>query len=114
MKLVPTSPWLAPLLFLIAACDDGDLDYTAEADAGLNVPPPTPAPQEHCYGVALAGKGHGPNGPDTSEVDFQGNAWSYLKAGTCRDTVVAGGRRGSLTPLGRDRPVNPWIGEERR
>jgi uncharacterized membrane protein len=98
-----------PLLLLLVACDGGDVDYSADADAGLNVPPPTLAPMEHCYGVAPAGKGHGPDGPDTSEADFQGNAWTYVKAGTCRDALVAGGRKGSLTPLWRDRPVGPWM-----
>lgn len=97
------------LLVLLAACDGGEVDYSAERDPLLHVPPPTRAPMEHCYGVAPAGKGHGPNGPDTSEVDFQGNAWTYVKAGTCRDVEVAGGRRGSLTPLWRDRPVGPWM-----
>ncbi len=105
-----------PLLFLMTACDGGDVEYSAEADAGLDVPPPTLAPMEHCYGVAVEGKGHGPNGPDTSEVDFQGNAWTYVKAGTCRETVVAANngqaRRGSLTPLWRDRPVGPWMDAE--
>ena len=101
--------WFAPLLLLLAACDGGEVDYSAERDPSLNVPPPSLAPMEQCYGVAPAGKGHGPDGPDTSEVDFQGNAWTYVKAGTCRDREVAGGRRGSLTPLWRDRPVGPWM-----
>lgn len=104
--------WFAPLLFLIAACDGGKVDYSAERDPSLNVPPPTRAPMEHCYGVAPAGRGHGPNGPDTSEVNFQGNASMLVKMGTCRDTEVAGGRRGSLTPLWRDRPIGPWMDEQ--
>lgn len=103
---------IAPLLLLLAACDGGDVTYSAEADAALNVPPLTAAPMEHCYGIAPAGRGVGPMGPDTSEVDFQGDAWAFVKAGTCRATLVAGGRKGSLTPLWRDRPVGPWMDEE--
>lgn len=104
--------WFAPLLLLLVACDGGDVDYSAERDSSLQVPPPKLTAREHCYGIAPAGKGTGPNGPDTSEVDFQGDASMLVKAGTCEGIVVAGGRRGSLKPLWRDRPVGPWMDEE--
>ncbi|TGY89386.1 DUF2282 domain-containing protein [Marinicauda algicola] len=43
---------------------------------------------EKCYGVALAGENDCAAGPGTScegtsTVDFQGNAWSLVPAGTC-------------------------------
>ena len=51
------------------------------------------APQEKCYGVALKGKNDCKAGPGTScagtsTVDYQGNAWKLVPAGTC---VKAGG-----------------------
>ncbi|GIX19151.1 DUF2282 domain-containing protein [Erythrobacter cryptus] len=63
------------------------------------------APKERCYGVALKGKNDCAAGPGTScagtsTVDYQGNAWKYVDAGTC---VRMGG---SLTPReGNARPV---------
>ena len=47
--------------------------------------------------------------PGTSSVDYQGNAWVAVPAGTCLTMPVpvqADGtpRRGSLEPLDRDRP----------
>ena len=46
--------------------------------------------KERCYGVAKAGKNDCAAGPGTScagtsKVDYQGNAWKYVKAGTCED-----------------------------
>ena len=51
---------------------------------------------EKCYGVALAGKndckaGKGTTCAGTSTVDYQGNAWSLVKKGTCEKVA---------TPLG--------------
>jgi uncharacterized membrane protein len=53
----------------------------------------TPAKNEKCYGVALAGKndckaGAGTSCAGTSTVNYQGNSWRYVKAGTC---VAMGG-----------------------
>jgi uncharacterized membrane protein len=44
--------------------------------------------QEKCFGVALAGKndckaGAGTSCAGTSTVNYQGNAWTFVKAGTC-------------------------------
>lgn len=44
--------------------------------------------QEKCFGVALAGKndckaGAGTSCAGTSAVNYQGNAWKYVNAGTC-------------------------------
>lgn len=46
------------------------------------------AAKEKCYGVALKGKndckaGAGTSCAGTSKVDFQGNAWTLVPAGTC-------------------------------
>lgn len=47
-----------------------------------------PAGMEKCYGVALSGKndckaGKGTTCAGTSTSDYQGNAWSLVKTGTC-------------------------------
>ncbi|MCI0434094.1 MAG: DUF2282 domain-containing protein, partial [Gemmatimonadetes bacterium] len=44
--------------------------------------------KEKCYGVALAGQNDCAAGPGTScagtsTVDYQGDAWKYVPAGTC-------------------------------
>ncbi len=71
--------------------------------------------KEKCYGVAMAGKNDCAAGPGTtcagtSTVNYQGNAWSLVDAGTCTQIelpAMADGtpRRGSLTPLSRDLPA---------
>ncbi len=43
---------------------------------------------EKCFGVSMAGKndcaaGAGTTCAGTSKVDFQGNAWKYVPAGSC-------------------------------
>lgn len=53
---------------------------------------------EKCYGVAKAGKNDCAAGPGTScagssKTDAQGDAWTYVLAGTCEKLVG-----GSLTP----------------
>lgn len=62
---------------------------------------------DKCYGVALAGENDCAAGPGTScegtsTVDYQGNAWSLVPAGTCESIALPGGRAGSLEPLDRD------------
>ncbi|ATE65559.1 DUF2282 domain-containing protein [Rhizorhabdus dicambivorans] len=57
---------------------------------------------EKCYGVALAGKndcaaGAGTSCAGTSKVDYQGNSWKLVPAGTCTKTKTPKGF-GSLTP----------------
>ncbi|WP_412049927.1 MULTISPECIES: DUF2282 domain-containing protein [unclassified Hoeflea] len=68
------------------------------------------AATEKCYGVALAGKNDCAAGPGTtcagtSKVDFQGNSWKYVDAGTCATMSLDGDRMGSLEPLDRDIPA---------
>ncbi len=55
---------------------------------------------EKCYGVALAGKndckaGAGTSCAGTSKVDYQGNAWKKVPAGTCT-TIKTPRGHGSL------------------
>ncbi|MBU1211928.1 MAG: DUF2282 domain-containing protein [Alphaproteobacteria bacterium] len=59
---------------------------------------------EKCYGVALAGKndckaGKGTTCAGTSTVDYQGNAWSLVKKGTCEKVSTPVGN-GSLSCIG--------------
>lgn len=47
--------------------------------------------KEKCYGVSLKGKNDCAAGPGTtcagtSKVDYQGNAWKLVPAGTCKQT----------------------------
>ncbi len=53
-----------------------------------------------CYGVSLAGEndcaaGPGPTCAGTSTVDYQGNAWALMPAGTCEETELPDGRAGA-------------------
>lgn len=67
-----------------------------------------------CYGVAMAGENDCAAGPGTtcagtSKVDYQGNSFKLVAAGTCEDMMLpamADGtpRMGSLEPLERDVP----------
>ena len=65
--------------------------------------------QEKCYGVSLAGENDCAAGPGTtcagtSKVDYQGNAWTLVDAGTCETMELPGDRMGSLEALDRDIP----------
>ena len=65
--------------------------------------------QEKCFGVSMAGENDCAAGPGTtcagtSTVDYQGNAWSLVDAGTCTGIDLPGDRMGSLEPLDRDLP----------
>lgn len=58
---------------------------------------------EKCYGVSLAGKndcaaGAGTSCAGTSKVDYQGNAWKFVPAGTCESIKTPKGN-GSLQPV---------------
>ena len=71
--------------------------------------------KEKCYGVSLAGQNDCAAGPGTtcagtSTMDYQGNAWTLVDAGTCEDMelpAMADGteRKGSLEALERDLPA---------
>ena len=58
---------------------------------------------EKCFGVAMAGKNDCAAGPGTTcagtaKVDYQGNAWKNVPAGTCASIKTPKGM-GSLTPM---------------
>lgn len=81
-----------------AALSAGSIATTAQAQE-----------QVKCYGVALAGQNDCAAGPGTtcagtSTVDYQGNSWKLVEAGTCTDIELPGDRVGSLEPLDRDVP----------
>lgn len=73
------------------------------------------ASKEKCYGVSLAGQNDCAAGPGTtcagtSTVDYQGNAWTLVDAGTCAQIdlpAMADGtpRKGALDALKRDLPT---------
>ncbi len=70
--------------------------------------------KEKCFGVAMAGEtdcaaGPGTTCAGTSKVDYQGNAWKLVPAGTCEEMEVmamedGSKRMGSLEALDRDLP----------
>ncbi len=70
---------------------------------------------EKCFGVSLAGENDCAAGPGTScagtsTVDYQGNAWTLVPAGTCEDMMIEAmgdspARSGSLEALDRDLPA---------
>ena len=98
---------LAAAAGLAAACSggaeapaDGDTTGAEEAET---VAAADEAAKEKCYGVSLAGQNDCAAGPGTScagtsVVDYQGNAWTYVDAGTCETTETPNGT-GSLEPI---------------
>lgn len=75
--------------------------YAAPAEA---------AGKEKCYGISLAGQndckaGAGTTCAGSSTVDYQGDAWTMVPAGTCADMELPEGRMGSLEVLDRDLPA---------
>ncbi len=81
----------------------------ASLTAALAVPVHAAGKQEKCFGVALKGTndcaaGAGTTCAGTSTVDYQGNEWKFVPAGTCTTIKPPSGRTGSLTALDRDRP----------
>ncbi|MCR8547218.1 DUF2282 domain-containing protein [Salipiger sp. P9] len=80
----------------------------------LSAPMAQAQEKEKCFGVALAGQNDCAAGPGTtcagtSKVDYQGNAWSLVDAGTCMEIdlpAMADGsaRMGALEALDRDLP----------
>ena len=71
--------------------------------------------KEKCYGVSMAGQndcaaGAGTTCAGTSSVNYQGNAWTLVNAGTCTTMELpkmADGkaRMGSLKAIDRDLPA---------
>jgi len=82
----------------------------AAALAAHSTAPAHAQAMEKCYGVSLAGENDCAAGPGTScegtsTVDYQGNAWTLVEAGTCEAMELPGDRMGSLEPLDRDLPA---------
>jgi len=85
----------------------------ATAIAGLSTAAHAQA-NEKCFGISLAGENDCAAGPGTtcagsSTVDYQGNAWKFVAAGTCVTMEKEAGadgmaRMGSLEELDRDLP----------
>ena len=98
-KTVVTSALLASAITAAMASMAGAAPLTKEEDAAAAA-----AHKEKCFGVALKGQndcaaGAGTSCQGTSTVDFQGNAWKFVRAGTCTNIEVPGGHQGSLTPI---------------
>ncbi len=82
----------------------------AAAIGGVAAPANAQDATEKCYGVALAGQNDCAAGPGTtcagtSSVDYQGNAWKVVPAGTCTTMELPDGRMGALEALDRDLPA---------
>jgi uncharacterized membrane protein len=84
---------------------------------GAGSAPAAAQEQVKCYGVSLAGQNDCAAGPGTtcagtSTVDYQGNAWTLVPAGTCDSMELPGGRMGAAFPndeyqgLARDLPAD--------
>jgi uncharacterized membrane protein len=74
----------------------------AAATVATSAAPAKAPAMEKCYGVSLAGKndckaGAGTSCAGTSKVNYQGNAWKLVKAGTCTGLRTPKGP-GSLSP----------------
>ena len=96
-KTVVTSALLASAITAAMASMAGAAPLTKEEDAAAAA-----AHKEKCFGVALKAQndcaaGAGTSCQGTSTVDFQGNAWKFVRAGTCMSIEVPGGHHGSLT-----------------
>lgn len=81
----------------------------AALSAHLAAPAAAEEAKEKCFGVALAGQndcaaGAGTTCAGTSKVDYQGNSWKLVPAGTCTTMELPDGRMGSLEALDRDLP----------
>lgn len=84
----------------------------AAAVAAHTTTPAQAQAQEKCFGISLAGENDCAAGPGTtcagtSKVDYQGNAWTLVAAGTCADVELpaqadGSARMGSLEALDRD------------
>ncbi len=82
----------------------------AALSSQLATPAVAESAKEKCFGVALAGKNDCAAGPGTtcagtSKVDYQGNSWALVPAGTCATMELPDGRTGSMEALTRDLPT---------
>ncbi len=82
---------MLPSLAVASAVAAALVGHTTVANAQEN---------EKCFGVSLAGENDCAAGPGTtcagtSTVDYQGNAWTLVPAGTCADIELPEGRMGA-------------------
>jgi len=99
---------LAAAAGLAAACSGGADAPTEATTAGTEEGAETEtvaaaSEKERCYGVSKAGENDCAAGPGTScagtsVVDYQGNAWTYVDAGTCL-TIETPNGTGSLEEI---------------
>ena len=85
------------------------------AALSATVAPAAAEEMEKCFGVAAAGKndcaaGAGTTCAGTSKVDYQGNSWKYVPAGTCLTMELPAAmdgtaRMGAMEELTRDLPT---------
>lgn len=90
----------ASLASLTTASFAADIKFSAAAGEKLES---MKAGTEKCFGVALKGEnncaaGAGTTCAGTSKVDYQGNAWRLVPAGTCV-TIKTPKGMGSLTEI---------------
>lgn len=79
-----------------ATSEEGAANTEAEAMAAAGE-----GEKDKCYGISLAGQNSCAAGPGTScqgtsVIDYQGNAWTYVDAGTCESIERPDGTFGSL------------------
>jgi uncharacterized membrane protein len=73
------------------------------ASPAVAQPKPAQPNMDKCYGVSMAGQNDCAAGPGTTcagtaKMDYQGNAWKYVKKGTCTSMKTPKGM-GSLTAI---------------
>jgi uncharacterized membrane protein len=76
----------------LQAVTSASLALALGAAMTLSVIPAQAQSKEKCFGVSLKGKNDCAAGPGTScagssTKDYQGNAWTYVPAGSCEKTV---------------------------
>jgi uncharacterized membrane protein len=87
----------------------------AAALAAIVTPASAEDAKEKCFGVALAGQndcaaGEGTTCAGTSKVDYQGNSWKLVPAGSCLTMELpaaadGAARMGAMEALDRDLPM---------
>ena len=116
-KTFVASALFAAVSMATAGCSSDNEGAAAAGAAGAEGVAEAAAPKsnkkEECYGISKAGENDCAAGPGTScaatsVVDWQGDAWTLVEAGTCEGISIttADGRTiaGSLEPLSRDLP----------
>ena len=76
----------------LQAVTSASLALALSAAMTLSLIPAQAQSKEKCFGVSLKGKNDCAAGPGTScagssTKDYQGNAWTYVPAGSCEKTV---------------------------